>query len=65
MSVLNTTPNIPDADGFYEELLTMHDRQNDANSRVINARLILLLANHIGDRTILSEAMQMAKVDPK
>lgn len=65
MNELNTTPNIADADGFYEELLAMHDRQNAASSRIINARLILLLANHIGDRAILSKAMQMAKINVK
>lgn len=58
---LNTEPNINDADGFYAELLEVHTGRNDAQSDAINARLILLLANHIGDRGILSEAMELAK----
>ena len=57
---LNTTPNIPDPDGFYAELLSAHEGLSDDESVAFNARLILLLANHIGDRTILSEALSAA-----
>ena len=57
---LNTDPNIPDPDGFYAELLSVHEGLSDDESVALNARLILLLANHIGDRSILSEALSAA-----
>ncbi len=59
--MLNTSPNIEDIDGFYAELMSMHEGKSDANSDVINARLVLILANHIGDRDVLSAAIQLAK----
>ena len=58
---LNLTPNIPDQDGFYDELLAVHDRLSDDESNAYNARLILVLANHIGDRDILRDALEAAK----
>ena len=61
MTVLNTTPNIPDPDGFYEELLSAHEGLSDDDSAALNARLILLLANHIGDRDTLGAAIRAAK----
>ncbi|MDE2363683.1 MAG: DUF2783 domain-containing protein [Hyphomicrobiales bacterium] len=60
---LNTQPNIPDPDGFYEELIDSQRDMSDAQAQAMNARLILLLANHIGDRETLSEAIRLA-VDP-
>ena len=57
---LNTSPNIPDPDGFYAELLAAHDGLSDADSIAFNARLVLILANHIGDRAILTEALAAA-----
>ncbi len=54
------TPNIADPDGFYDELLSVHEGLSKAQSDALNARLILLLANHIGDRTILREALTLA-----
>lgn len=54
------TPNIPDSDGFYDELLRIHEGLSKADSDNLNARLILILANHIGDRTILSQALSAA-----
>ncbi len=60
MSDLNTDPNIPDPDDFYQELLALHEGRTKEQSDAINARLILLLANHIGDRNVLSQAMAAA-----
>lgn len=60
MNKLNTTPNIVDPDGFYSELLSTHDSLSDAESHALNGRLILLLANHIGDRSILTQALVAA-----
>jgi hypothetical protein len=60
MSNLNTKPNIPAADDFYAELLSLHEGKSKDESDAINARLILLLANHIGDQSILTEALNAA-----
>ena len=60
MSELNLSANIAGADDFYAELLALHEGHSKEDSDAINARLILLLANHIGDRAVLSDAMQKA-----
>ncbi|SEG62377.1 Protein of unknown function [Thalassococcus halodurans] len=60
---LNTNPNIPDPDSFYAELIATHDGLSEEESHALNARLILLLANHIGDREALTEALQAARAD--
>ncbi|MEZ5649014.1 MAG: DUF2783 domain-containing protein [Burkholderiaceae bacterium] len=60
MATLNTEPNIPDPDGFYAELIRAHEGLSDDQSTALNARLILLLANHIGDRQALTEALATA-----
>ncbi len=60
MQRLVTTPNIDDQDGFYAELLAVHEGLDAAQSASLNARLILLLANHIGDRAALSAALREA-----
>lgn len=58
---LTLSPNIPDPDGFYDELLEVHKGLDKAESDALNARLILILANHIGDRAVLHEALQAAR----
>jgi hypothetical protein len=58
---LNTQPNLPRADDFYEALIDMHRGLDDAQSQSANAQLILLLANHIGDYALLLEAMRCAR----
>lgn len=58
---LNTQPNLPDPDGFYDALIRAHSGLDDAESAAFNARLILLLANHIGDKDVLSEALDAAR----
>lgn len=60
MARLVTTPNIPDPDGFYAQLVSLHDGLTAERSAALNARLILLLANQIGDREVLSEALAAA-----
>jgi hypothetical protein len=57
---LTTTPNIADPDGFYAELLAAHAGLGPAQSAALNARLVLILANHVGDRTALSGALALA-----
>ncbi|MDO9165782.1 MAG: DUF2783 domain-containing protein [Rhodoferax sp.] len=48
-------------DDFYEALLETHRDLTDEQSEIVNAKLILLLANHIGDISVLREAMQLAR----
>lgn len=48
-------------DDFYETLIDMHRDLSDEDSERVNASLILLLANHIGDLDVLREAMQIAR----
>ncbi|MDO4706461.1 DUF2783 domain-containing protein [Allofranklinella schreckenbergeri] len=48
-------------DDFYELLIDMHRDLSDEQSEQVNARLILLLANHIGDIAVLREAMRIAR----
>lgn len=57
---LNLNPNIPDQDGFYDELLKAHEGLNHEQSDAFNARLILTLANHISDRKVLRQALEVA-----
>lgn len=60
MSQLVTTPNIQDPDGFYAELLSVHEGRSKDDSEALNARLVLILANHIGDREVLRAALSAA-----
>ena len=60
MAKLITAPNIVEPDGFYAELLALHEGRDRTESDAINARLVLILANHIGDRAVLSEAFAVA-----
>jgi hypothetical protein len=48
-------------DEFYENLIDAHNGLSDAQSEALNARLVLLLANHIGDLRVLREALQAAR----
>ncbi len=57
---LNLQPNIADPDGFYQELIDSQREMNDAEAELMNAKLVLLLANHIGDRAVLRAALQRA-----
>ena len=58
---LNTEPNIDRPDDFYQDLIELHRDLTEEESRQVNARLILLLANHIGDMEVLSEALAAAR----
>lgn len=53
--------NFTDADGFYEALLDAHKNLNAEQSAAFNARLILLLANQIGDAHTLRECIAAAQ----
>jgi hypothetical protein len=58
---LTTKPNIADADGFYAKLLATHRGLSEAQSHALNARLVLILSNHIGDADVLEAALALAR----
>ena len=60
MPKLVTTPNIDRPDDFYAALLALHEGRSKEESDAVNARLILLLANHVGDMDVLREALDAA-----
>ncbi|MCE8023896.1 DUF2783 domain-containing protein [Billgrantia aerodenitrificans] len=60
MPRLELNPNFTDPDAFYSALTELHRERSEAESERINARLILLLANHIGDQQVLEEALAIA-----
>ena len=63
MSQLVTDPHLDAPDDFYERLVALHRDLDDAQSARVNAKLILLLANHIGDTAVLRSAMAAARGD--
>ena len=63
MATLVTAPNIAAPDDFYEELIGLHRGLTDGQSALVNAKLVLLLANHIGDAGVLRAAMAAARED--
>jgi Protein of unknown function (DUF2783) len=60
MTALNTDPNVAAPDDFYESLIGLHRDLSDEQSALVNAKLVLLLANHVGDAGVLHEAMAAA-----
>ena len=58
---LNTEPNIARPDDFYQALIDAHAGLTDAQSAALNARLILLLANQVGDLDTLRLAIAAAR----
>lgn len=61
MTQLNIEPNFSNADEFYEALIEAHRELTLEQSHQMNAKLVLLLANHIGELDVLKDAMQRAK----
>ena len=61
--MLNTDFNLESADDFYEALIDAHRDLTTAQSHALNARLVLLLANHIGALDVLRAAMAAARED--
>jgi hypothetical protein len=57
--------NLQDADSFYEQLLDAHQGLSREQSELLNARLILLLANQVGDADVLRECIEAAAQGPK
>jgi Protein of unknown function (DUF2783) len=58
---LNREPNVKDPDRLYAAIIDAHEGLSDAESVALNARLVLLLANHIGDEAVLREALDAAR----
>ena len=50
-------------DDFYELLIDAHRDLSDEQSTLLNAKLILILSNHIGELSILREALVAARED--
>lgn len=61
--MLITTPNLAKPDETYARLIATHDGLSDGESHALNARLVLILMNHIGDDMVLAEALRLAR-DP-
>ena len=59
---MKTTMHLQDADMFYEHLLDTHAGLNREQSELLNARLILLMANQIGDARVLQECLLAARL---
>jgi hypothetical protein len=62
---MKTQLNLPDADGFYEQLLDAHQGLTEQQSALLNARLILLLANQVGDAKVLKDCVEAARAFPE
>ena len=58
---LNRNPNIVDPDGFYQELIESQRDLSDEQADMLTTKLVLILANHVGDRALLSEAIALAR----
>lgn len=54
------TPNLADHDGFYQELIAAHKGLTAEQSAALNIQLVFILSNHIGDRQLLSQAIDLA-----
>jgi hypothetical protein len=61
---MKTHANIPDADGFYEAWLRAHEGLSEAESADLDARLLLLLANQVGDQAVLLDCIEEARRKP-
>ena len=58
---LKREPNLKDPDGLYAAILDAHADLSESESVALNARLVLLLANHIGEEAIVREALALAR----
>ncbi len=60
-ATVNLEPGLEDPDGFYEELLEAHEGLGTEQSFELNARLVMILANQIGNRELLCRCIQLAR----
>ena len=61
--MLITAPNLTRPDETYQRLIATHDGLTEGDSHALNARLVLILMNHIGDQQVLDQALRLAR-DP-
>lgn len=61
MPSLDTSLRIARPDDLYQMLIDAHQGLSDADSMKLNAKLVLLLANHIGDAEVVAQAINAAK----
>jgi hypothetical protein len=61
---MKTQLNLQDADAFYEQLLDAHQELSVEDSAILNARLVLILANQVGDAKVLKECVEAARAFP-
>lgn len=59
--MLTVTPNLTDPDESYARLIAAHEGLDETESHAMNARLVLILMNHIGDAQVLAEAIAAAR----
>lgn len=62
MSKLDTTIKLSRHDELYQKLLDLHEQRSEEESARINAKLILILMNQIGDDKIIEEAIELAQL---
>ncbi len=58
---MKTEPNIPRPDDFYAALVAAHEGLPEAQSAALNARLVFLLANQVGDQACLLQCIDAAR----
>jgi len=61
VNALARSPNIIDPDGFYEELINAQRDLSDEQADMLLSKLVLVLANQVGDRGVLREALALAR----
>jgi uncharacterized radical SAM superfamily protein len=61
MTALIKESRFPDPDRAYRALIEAHRGLSDEESAALNSSLVLILANHIGDQSVLQEALALAK----
>ena len=61
MTEMRTDANIPDPDGFYEAWVAAHEGLSDEESSDLDTRLLLLLANQVGEQKVLLDCLAEAR----
>ncbi len=61
---LHTELRIDDPDGFYEKLIELHAGLTPEQSHRVNVKLVLLLANQVGDREVLDRILELVRPAP-
>ncbi|MBV9747264.1 MAG: DUF2783 domain-containing protein [Acetobacteraceae bacterium] len=59
--MLNLSSQIADPDALFAALVAAHDGLDERASRLLDARLVLLLANHVGDQQVVLDAIRLAR----